>query len=205
MKNMLMVAILMFVQSSFAAPAAHEVKPANRETHLLELTKDASYKEAREKIKTGKELSAKEKSTLTKLTSDALAGSSVSSVNIQLLVLLKPELLADLKAKSDILKSNSATKEQKDLAELDLQVLDSGARVLDVNSATVKTDIEILETVAKVENYPNSSVLTFKADFKKALDNSRPAIKAGEASVIEKAVLTGSKNKFDAKKLKELC
>lgn len=191
-----MIAVLMIAQISLAGPLAREVKPMSRDTHLTELSKDSSFKEAREKLKAGKELSAKEKASLVKLTDAALAGVSVSAVNIQLLVQVKPEILAEVQAKAGILKSTTATKEQKDLAELDLKILDAGGRSLDVNSPTFKSDLEVLETASKVENYANSSVLSFKAEFIKALDSGKS---------IEKAVLVASKNKFDAKKLKELC
>ncbi len=194
MKNMLIAAILVLTQSAFAA-TPKEVKASSR-GHLEQLNKDATFSEITKSIKAGKALSATQKSFLNKATESALQGVAVSAVNIQLLTTIKPEILADVRAKADIVKSMTATKEQKEQAELDLKVLDAGARSLDVNSLSLKTDLETLENVARIENYPNSSVLTFKAEFIKALDNGKS---------IEKAVTDASKNKFDAKKLKELC
>ncbi|MBC7420906.1 MAG: hypothetical protein H7328_09270 [Bdellovibrio sp.] len=195
MKNMLLVAILFVVQASFAAPA-RDVKPRGVEAHRTELTKDASYKELLEKGKTGKALTAKEKEFTTKAVNDALKGTSVSATNVILMAQVKPEILPYILAKSEIVKSSESTKEQKDQAELDLKVIESGGRSLDVNSASAKNDAEIILTVSKVENYANSTVASFKADFVKALENGKS---------IEASVTLASKGKFDAKKLKELC
>jgi hypothetical protein len=193
---MLIVAILLVTQVTFAATKAVETKAMNRSAHLEQLSKEGSFSEISKKIKSGKALTAVEKAILTKATENSLQGVAVSAVNIQLLVQVKPEILADVRAKSDIVRSTTATKEQKEQAELDLKVLDAGARTIDVNSLTLKSDLETLEAVSRIENYPNSSVLTFKAEFIKSLDNGRS---------IDKAVLEASKNKFDAKKVKELC
>lgn len=196
MKKMMIMAVLMIAQIALAGPVAREVKHASRESHLTELSKDVSFKEAREKIKAGKELTAKERSSLDKATESALQGIEVSAINIKAMVYAKPEILADIKVRTEIIKSSTSTKEQIDQAVIDLKVLDTGGRALDPNAPNFKSDFEIVETVAFVQNFPNSTVYSFKVEFNKVVDNGK---------AIEQAVTIASKNKFDAKKLKELC
>ena len=102
----------------------------------------------------------------------------------------------DNKVRTEIIKSSTSTKEQIDQAVIDLKVLDTGGRALDPNAPNFKSDFEIVETVAFVQNFPNSTVYSFKVEFNKIVDNGK---------AIEQAVTIASKNKFDAKKLKELC
>lgn len=186
MKKMIMLALLVVSQIAFAATEVKSkaMTPAEAQARLQA---NAEFRDFSAKVAKGEKLSTKEKSFVQKALTSMLEKTGVSSTSLQLLVEMKPEVLALIMEKTSIVLDKSDVK-KSEKAKVDLDILSALGKSIDVNSKDAAKNLEVAKKVTELADY-NKLAAEFRAEFLKQLEtapNAEAAAKAAYKKVMGK-------------------
>lgn len=191
MKKLVVVIILATTQFALAQRAAVEVRALSRHEARQKIENNESYKKITEKAKTGQKLEANETRFLQKAVSMYTKDAGVTTTTIHQLVTLKPELLADVIKLSSVVADKNSKSDAVVKAKSDLEVLEIGARQVDVNSPKAKEDAETISKLAELPDY-NKEAKDFRTNLIKELESGKS---------LDEAITVASKGKITKEKL----